>query len=199
MVLSQIWVRSMEKEDIRRQIFGARKACSQTFVEEQSALLCEKIFAMPQFEEADCIYVYMDYNKEASTRPIVKKAWEMVKRVAAPKVFGDEMRYFYIDSYQNVAPGYFGIPEPVVEAGLGEANEEDALLLVPGVAFDRECHRCGYGKGFYDRYLDRHPRHTTVALALDFQIVESVPGEAFDIRPWQVVTPTANYCRDEMD
>lgn len=186
----------MEKKDIRRRIFDERKAVTQTFVEEQSALLCEKIIAMPQFETADCIYAYMDYNREASTRPIIQKAWETGKRVAVPRVFGDEMRYFYISSYQDVAPGYFGIPEPIAEAGLLEAFEEDALLLVPGVAFDRECHRCGYGKGFYDRYLKKHARHVTVALALDFQIVESVPGEAFDVRPWMVVTPTTAYKTD---
>ena len=57
------------------------------------------------------------------------------------------MRYFYIHSYDDVAPGYFNIPEPDETRNLEEAADETALLLVPGVAFDKNRHRCGYGKG----------------------------------------------------
>lgn len=193
MVLLQIWVKNMEKKDIRKQIFAARKAAEEDDIEKQSGILCDRVMALPQFQEAECIYVYMDYNKEASTRRILERAWKLGKRVAAPKVFGEDMRFFYIQSYEDVEPGYFGIPEPSMDRGLPEAQEEDALLLVPGVAFDAKCHRCGYGKGFYDRYQQRHPKHPTVAMALDFQIVESVPADSFDICPQILMTPTAMY------
>ena len=68
-----------------------------------------------------------------------------------------------------------------------------ALFLVPGVAFDKDRHRCGYGKGFYDRYLSRHTQHATVAMALDFQIVETVPSDVYDICPQMLITPTMIY------
>ncbi len=135
----------------------------------------------------------MDYNKEASTRPIIEEAWRLGKKVAAPKVFGEDMRYFYIHSYDDVAPGYFNIPEPDETRNLKEAADETALLLVPGVAFDKDRHRCGYGKGFYDRYLSRHTQHATVAMALDFQIVETVPSDVYDICPQMLITPTMIY------
>lgn len=76
---------------------------------------------------------------------------------------------------------------------LEEAADETALLLVPGVAFDKDRHRCGYGKGFYDRYLSRHTQHATVAMALDFQIVETVPSDVYDICPQMLITPTMIY------
>lgn len=183
----------MEKKDIRKRIFQARKETTDAFVESQSILICKKIIAMPCFENASCIYTYMDYNREASTKLLMETAWKHGKRVAAPKVFGEDMRYFYIDSYEDVAPGYFGIPEPDETKGLTEAAQEDALLIVPGVAFDKKRHRCGYGKGFYDRYLSRHPKHPTIAISLDFQIVEEVPADTFDICPQMLVTPTAIY------
>lgn len=183
----------MEKKDIRKQIFAARKAAKTDFVEQQSSIICDKIMALPRFQAAKCIYVYMDYNKEASTQRLIEEAWKLGKRVAAPKVFGEEMRYYYILSYEDVEPGYFGIPEPSMERGLKEACEEDALLIVPGVAFDAKCHRCGYGKGFYDRYLSRHPKHPTVAIALDFQIVDHVPADKYDICPQMLITPSAEY------
>lgn len=193
MEVSQIWVKNMEKKDIRKQIFTQRAKVSEAFVQQQSTLIAEKIFALPQFLVASCIYVYMDYNKEASTRAIIEEAWRLGKKVAAPKVFGEDMRYFYIYSYEDVAPGYFNIPEPDEKRNLEEAADEDALLLVPGVAFDKDRHRCGYGKGFYDRYLSRHTQHVTVAMALDFQVVEQVPADAHDICPQILVTPTAIY------
>ena len=183
----------MEKKDIRKQIFAQRAKVSEAFVQQQSTLIAEKIFALPQFLVASCIYVYMDYNKEASTRAIIEEAWRLGKKVAAPKVFGEDLRYFYIYSYEDVAPGYFNIPEPDEKRNLEEAADEDALLLVPGVAFDKDRHRCGYGKGFYDRYLSRHTQHVTVAMALDFQVVEQVPADAHDICPQILVTPTAIY------
>lgn len=62
-----------------------------------------------------------------------------------------------------------------------------------GVGFDPECHRLGYGKGFYDRYLSAHPKHPTIALALDFQIKEEIPSDTFDVLPDLVVTPTKVY------
>ena len=187
----------MDKKDIRKQIFQARKETTDAFVEEQSIRICEKIIAMPQFQNASCIYTYMDYNKEASTKLLMEEAWRLGKRIAAPKVFGEHMRYFYLNSFEDVAPGYFGIPEPDESKNLKEAAEEDALLIVPGVAFDADRHRCGYGKGFYDRYLSTHPKHPTIAIALDFQIVDNVPADTFDICPQLLVTPTAVYQAEE--
>ena len=98
MEVSQIWVKNMEKKDIRKQIFAQRAKVSEAFVQQQSTLIAENIFALPQFLGASCIYVYMDYNKEASTRAIIEEAWRLGKKVAAPKVFGEHMRYFYIYS-----------------------------------------------------------------------------------------------------
>ena len=193
MEASQIWVKNMEKKDIRKQVFAQRAKTSEAFVQQQSSLIAEKIFSLPQFQDASCIYVYMDYNKEASTRPIIEEAWRLGKKVAAPKVFGEDMRYFYIHSYEDVAPGYFNIPEPDETRNLEKAADETALLLVPGVAFDKDRHRCGYGKGFYDRYLSRHTQHATVAMALDFQIVETVPSDVYDICPQMLITPTMIY------
>ena len=126
----------------------------------------------------------------------MEEAWKLLKRVAAPKVHGEDMDYFYIRSMEDLEPGYFQIPEP--KEGLAKAEEEDALVIVPGVAFDSHLHRCGYGKGFYDRYLKAHPHHTAIAIALEFQVVEEVPSEQFDVCPDMLVTPFRTI-RNRMD
>ena len=75
--------------------------------------------------------------------------------------------------------GYAGIPEPILDAPVAE--DKTALVLMPGLAFDDQGHRIGYGGGFYDKFLSREPEHPTVALCYEFQMVEKLETEAFDI------------------
>ena len=78
-----------------------------------SISIYEKVISLPEFQEASCIYAYVDYNKEASTREIIRKAWREGKRVAVPKVTGPhEMKYYYLEDFFQLKPGYFQIPEP---------------------------------------------------------------------------------------
>lgn len=79
---------------------------------------------MEAFQKADCIYTYMDYNGEVCMRPLIEEAWRLGKKVAAPKVDGEEMDYYYISSYADVHPGYFHIPEP---DAVNPAQDEEAL------------------------------------------------------------------------
>ncbi len=176
----------MEKRDIRALVTARRKQLEAEEIAERSASICTRILEMDAFEKAESVYVYMDCKGEVSTKPLIEAAWRLGKKVAAPRVQGDEMAYYYIRSYEEAAPGYFGIPEPV--SSCEEAHDEDALLIVPGVGFDSRRHRCGYGKGFYDRYLAAHSGHTTVAVAFEFQIMEEVPVQEYDILPQYLIT-----------
>lgn len=174
------------KKEIRKYVFQKRKELSTEQAEEYSRIICEKITALPEFSEAACVYAYVDYNKEVMTKAIIEAAWKAGKRVAVPKVTGThEMKYYYLETFDQLEPGYFQIPEPAYGE---EAAEEDAFLIVPGVAFDSHCHRAGYGQGFYDRYLSAHKKHKTAAAAFEFQIVEQVPAEETDVFPDKVVT-----------
>ena len=179
-------MRSMEKKEIRARVIERRKRLTAEEIAEKSGRICARILKTDAFEKTEAVYVYMDCKGEVSTRPLIEAAWKLGKKVAAPRVQGDEMAYYYIESYQDVAPGYFGIPEPV--SSCGEAHDEGALLIVPGVGFDAKRHRCGYGKGFYDRYLEVHNGHTTVAVAFEFQLVDEVPAQEYDILPQYLIT-----------
>lgn len=151
-----------------------------------SLKILEHVQGLLEYQKAEVIYAYMDCRHEVETRDLIQAAWKAGKRVAVPKVKGQEMQFYYISSFQDdLEAGSFGIQEPKEQ---NPAREEHALLLMPGVAFDGECHRVGYGGGFYDRFLETHPRLTTLALAFEFQVKEAVPFEEFDIRPARVVT-----------
>lgn len=176
----------MEKKAIREQIFAARKKMSESERLHNSSLICKRIMEDETFAMAACVYAYMDCKGEVGMEPLLRACWETGKPIAVPKVFGKELRFFYINSYEDLASGYFHIPEPI--EGLLEAKEERALMIVPGVAFDLDRHRCGYGGGFYDRYLEIHREHRTISPAFEFQIVERVPAETYDIFPQIIIT-----------
>ena len=61
------------------------------------------------------------------------------------------------------------------------ADDKTALVLMPGMAFTKDGKRMGYGGGFYDKFLAAEPDHPTVALCYDFQMVEDLPNEDYDI------------------
>ena len=89
------------------------------------------------------------------------------------------MRFLWIDGLDKIAPGAYNIPEPIADEPV--ANDLTALVLMPGLAFDPEGHRLGYGGGFYDRYLAEQPDHPLVALCYGFQMMEHLETEVHDI------------------
>ena len=120
-------------------------------------------------------------------------AWNDGKEVAVPKVVGQDMVFYKLTDFAQLEKGYFGIPEPA----RGEIVQwEEALMIMPGVAFDRQNHRVGYGGGFYDRFLEKHPYITRVAVAFEFQMMSEVPVEPTDISPEIIVTEKEMCIRD---
>ena len=169
----------MDKTALRRQIREKKRAMTEEMITEKSRRLGELFAASECYQNAKTIYFYLPYNQEVRTIPMLERALQEGKRVAVPKVYGDTMRFIYLENLDQIAAGYAGIPEPVCDEPVAE--DKTALVLMPGLAFDREGHRIGYGGGFYDRFLADEPDHPTLALCYDFQMLEKLETEAFDI------------------
>ena len=169
----------MDKSALRRTIREKKRAMTDQQIESASAELAERLFAHPAYQQAKALYGYLSYNQEVRTAAILERAQRDGKRVAVPKACGDEMKFLGLDDLTAVAPGAYGIPEPV--AGGPVAEDPAALVLMPGLAFDREGHRMGYGGGFYDKYLAPHPGHPTLALCYGFQMLPHLETEAHDL------------------
>lgn len=168
----------MDKAALRAQIREKKRAMRPEEVRERSAALAERLFAHPAWKEAKAVYTYLSYNQEVCTEPIIRRAFLEGKCVAAPRVVGNEIRFFRLSSPDDTVPGYRGIPEPVQTAL--PADDPHALVLAPGLAFTKEGRRLGYGGGFYDRFFASEPEHFVLALCFDFQIVDSLPVEPHD-------------------
>ncbi len=121
---------------------------------------------------------------------IIEAAWRDGKEVAVPKVVGQDMVFYKLTDFAQLEKGYFGIPEPA----RGEIVQwEDAMMVMPGVAFDKENHRVGYGGGFYDRFLGNIRRSDVWQWHLNFRCFPEVPTEPTDISPEIIVTEKSAY------
>ena len=169
----------MDKKELRTVIRAKKRAMTNAQIDACSEKLAALFRAHPLYQQAKSIYGYLPYNQEVRTVPMLRQAQLDGKRVAVPKVFGDTMRFLWLDDLDAVAPGYYGVPEPVADGP--EADDETALILMPGLAFDPEGRRCGYGGGFYDRYLAEHPHHATLALCYDFQMFNHLETDSYDV------------------
>ena len=169
----------MDKTSLRKAIREKKRAMTPEQIEAASEKLGQLFAQCDAYKKAKTIYGYLPYNQEVRTVPMLERALQEGKRVAVPKVIGDEMRFIYMTDLSAVECGYAGIPEPVADGP--EADDPEALVLMPGLAFDPQGHRIGYGGGFYDRFLAKEPGHPTVALCYDFQMLPALETEEFDI------------------
>ena len=169
----------MNKQELRKAIRTRKRAMTEEEIERRSRSLCQKFLESDAYRACRTLYGYLPYNQEVRTVPMLEQALRDGKKVAVPKVCGDTMRFLYLTDLNAVAKGYAGIPEPIADEPV--AHDETALVLMPGLAFDPQGHRMGYGGGFYDKFLAQEPNHPTVALCYDFQMLPHLETESHDI------------------
>ena len=168
----------MNKKELRQTIRERKRAMTPEEIEIRSRKLGQLFLESDAYREAKTIYGYLPYNQEVRTTPMLRQAQLDGKRVAVPKCYGDEMRFIWLDDLDRVEKGYANIPEPIDDGPI--ADDPTALVLMPGLAFDPQGHRIGYGGGFYDKFLEKE-MHPTLALCYDFQMLEHLETEEHDI------------------
>ena len=169
----------MDKKELRRSIRERKRAMTEVEIVSRSEKLGVLFAQSEAYKAAKTIYGYLPYNQEVRTVPMLEQALRDGKRVAVPKVYGDEMKFLYLDDLTKVSKGYAGIPEPIADEPV--ADDKTALVLMPGLAFDPAGHRIGYGGGFYDKFLAAEPNHPTLALCYEFQMLPELRTEEHDI------------------
>ena len=169
----------MDKNELRRTIRARKRAMTEEEIVSRSEKLGQLFAQSDAYKTAKTIYGYLPNNQEVRTVPMLEQALKDGKQVAVPKVYGEEMKFLYLDDLTKVSKGYAGIPEPIADEPV--ADDETALVLMPGLAFDPQGHRIGYGGGFYDKFLAAEPNHPTLALCYEFQMLTRLDTEEHDI------------------
>lgn len=184
------------KNAIRTAAHAARK--SQADKESVSAAITERVMAMPEYQKALCVMWYVDVRDEVRTRHALPQTLTSNQKIVVPYCVDGELELFHLESMDELELGMYKILEP--KAALREVASKKAtieeldLVLVPGVAFDRQGGRTGHGKGYYDKLLENaRPDTPLVALAFECQLFDEIPMQSHDIYMDAVVTEGAIY------
>lgn len=178
------------KKDIRRFILEQRDKLEPDIKKELDKKIFSELIDSEAYKNASVIFVFVSFKSEVDTHEIIKQALKDSKTICVPKINTKEreMEIFKINSLGELKEGYYGILEPGEDCPSVNSNDID-LVLMPGAAFDRQGGRIGYGGGFYDRFLSRmNKKVDKIALAFDFQILDRVPMDEFDVRVDGIVT-----------
>lgn len=173
---------SHNKAALRRQILTERKPQAA----EAAQCLHDKLFALPQVQAAHTLFCYCSVPGEADTRAIIDTAWQMGKRVCMPLCRNKTMLTACVSEWSELcSTGAFEIPEPSNEA-LQLLHTDIDVSIVPGLAFDREGYRLGYGGGYYDKFLAQGG--FSIGLCRAEWLLDTLPREAHDIPVSLVLT-----------
>lgn len=169
----------MDKQELRKQVRAAKREVPLEDKIRRSMPIMQKVGELALFRSAQTVLLYWSMDDEVYTHDFVNR-WYKEKCLLLPCVDGDDLllrRYTGSDSLQ---PGpQFGIPEPTGPV-FDELDKID-MIIVPGVAFDRQNNRMGRGRGFYDRLLKTTPNAVKVGVAFSFQLFDTIPTEPFDV------------------
>jgi 5-formyltetrahydrofolate cyclo-ligase len=172
------------KIKIRSNIQGERDSLDESIRQEKSHLIANKLMGLSQYGESSYILAYYPFRSEIDTRIIIRDAVTRGKKVALPRVGKRGLELFYIKNLEeDLEHGSYDIMEPIPSRCEKAATSHIDLVIVPGVGFDRDHNRLGYGGGFYDRLLTSIPVGVPrIALAFDLQVISEIPVSGHDLK-----------------
>lgn len=170
---------SQDKKTLRCYIKSQRKIISDKLYKDNE--ICKKFLQTQIYKKSDTVLVYCSLQDEIDTSLIIKTAFKDGKKVAAPCCLDNNgrMEFYFIDSFDDLHNGSFNVPEPNADDTRIVDDFDNAVIVVPGLCFDKDKYRVGYGKGYYDRYLQIHSL-ISVGLCYNSFIVDKVPTDIYD-------------------
>jgi len=187
----------MNKDEIRKIIKRRRNSMSENEVTTKSRIIIEKLMKTDEFKNSKNIMIFLSFNNEVYTYDLIEKCIELGKRVIIPYTVKDTCEIIptvlgNIEEDLNITS--YGYMEPKKEK-IQPVDEKDIdLTVVPGLAFDKNMNRIGFGKGYYDRYLEKTRIDAKkIAVAFDYQVLEEIPSEVFDVKMDSIITDENTY------
>ncbi|OPJ55235.1 5-formyltetrahydrofolate cyclo-ligase [Alkalithermobacter paradoxus] len=172
------------KKEFRKKVLALRKKQNADEITQNSSLIFDNLCSIREFEDSNTVMVYLDFNNEVKTDKIIKHLLSLNKRVLIPITILKTKELIpsqIMDIENETFISTFGIREPKREFIRKVNKNEIDLVIVPGVAFDKNGYRLGYGGGFYDKFLS-DLNCITVGIAFEFQIFDCIPKEDHDIK-----------------
>lgn len=179
------------KAQLRAAMKAERAGVSSTEHVVAAAAASTVVRGLPAWQAARVVCLYASFKSELGTQPLLAAALAEGKTLLLPRALPDGTLCLHrVDDLNQLAASHLGIPEPLATCPVGAVSSVD-LFLVPGLAFDAEGRRLGYGAGFYDRLLhDAAAQAVLVGYGFAFQVTPEVPVEAHDRNLHAIATPT---------
>lgn len=179
------------KRSLRSRLLSQRDGIEATRKKRKEAAIKKRLFALSHFKRAEKILFYASFRSEVDTFKCMQSTLNNGRLIVLPVV--DEthkkLRLYKVKDISELHTGYMGIPEPIAERKRKIGVKGIDVVIIPGIGFDMQGNRLGYGAGYYDRLLSVSREHiTSIALSFEEQIVERVPSEPHDIRVDMIVT-----------
>lgn len=173
------------KDDLRKEMLAKRKIMETQSVSSFSNKIISSIMELPEFINSKNIMLYLSFNKEVNTYPLARWCFDNGKNVIVPYCIQSKREivpYKITNLIDDLSKSKFGVMEPKHDI-LERVNMEDIdLIIVPGVVFDEECNRIGFGAGYYDRFLPKKLKSTpAIGIAYEYQVIDKVPSGEYDV------------------
>lgn len=173
-----------QKKEIRINIRDKKRLFSLNEKKEKSKSIFKQLEDLDHFKKSKTIMVYWSMNDEVYTHDFILKYYQ-TKKIILPKVVGNDLELKQFTGIENMVLGDYGIAEPSGET-FSELSALD-IIIVPGVAFDRNLNRLGRGKAYYDKLL-KNTKAIKVGICFDFQLIDKVPVDEHDIKMEMVIS-----------
>lgn len=168
-----------QKKQLRKEMLVKRAEIKDSFKQAYDLWICSQLEKLIEAKNYKTIHAYLPMGKEIDITPLLKNLLTKNITVIAPKTLPKrKLENRILTSLSAIEKGVFGTTHP---ANPKEYTGKIDLIIVPGLAFDSENYRLGYGGGYYDNFLINHPEAYKIGIFYPNQKVESVPTEAHDI------------------
>lgn len=176
------------KKELRKEFRTLRNIYSG---KDKASRACEERFLnSEEYQRCKALFIFLSFGSEIETRDIIDRALEDKKLVALPYMTGKphEMLFLKIQSLKDLVKNSTGIYEPVFKEENTVVSDKDTIIVVPGLAFDKNGYRIGYGGGYYDKYMSENEYMKAIGLCFDFQITDSIPTDEYDVKSDIIIT-----------
>lgn len=183
------------KKKLRKEIQEKRDSIPITDRKKRSKIIAEKFHNTNYYADSNNILTYYPFGSEIDTAIVISQALKNNKSIILPKVYGQELKLYYVDKLpEQLERGQYGIMEPIPHFCKPAEIKDIDLVVIPGLGFDKNLNRLGYGKGFFDRLLALIPKEVKkIALCFDVQVVENIPISEHDIKIDLLITESKIY------
>lgn len=172
----------MKKEFLRKKYKEKRDNIKNKVTKDN--LIYQKVINNKDILSSKTLLIYISINSEVDTTKIINYFLN-TKNIAVPKIIDNDMFFCYVTNLNDLTPGKYNIPEPTNENIV--TDFDNAICIVPGICYDKENYRIGYGKGYYDRFLSKN-KIKTIGLCYKECMIEKIDNDKYDYKIDEVIT-----------